>query len=327
VGDIVMATPSLQNIRIAFPNHKLVITGKPFCRDILQASGLFDEFIPRPSSGEGFLAYQNYIATLAKKSPCAGMLLTNSLSSALDFFLARIPLRLGYQNEGRSIFLTDGLARQSEPMDQYYARLTQALGAAPETRELTLGLDENTERALKVASQKHDFNENDEVIGLNPGAGFGESKKWPKESFVELAKRILQDYPTTKFFVFGGPGDEDRADFISSQIGENAINLSQESPGLHRVKGFIERTSLFITNDSGLRWYSVALKKPTVVLFGPSDPELTHCHLENYYPLRNPVPCSPCKHRICPIGFECMLGLTPEKVMNKIREIKDNPKK
>jgi heptosyltransferase II len=321
VGDIVMAMPSLQNIRTAFPDHELIVTGKPFCRDILEASNLYDQFIPRPALGQGFLTYFRYISQLSQLKPCAGMLLTNSLSSAFDFFLARISLRLGYQNEGRSVFLTDGIPKQSEPMDQYYTRITQCFGASPKTKELILGLDERTRRSVRVAEQKYDFNDEDKFIGLNPGAGYGESKKWPKESFVELAKLILHERPKTRFFVFGGPGDEDRADFISSEIGENAINLSRESPGLHCVKGFIERLDLFITSDSGLRWYSVALKKPTLVLFGPSDPDLTHCHLDNYYPLRNPVSCSPCKFRVCPVGFECMRGLTPQKVMECIRKL------
>jgi heptosyltransferase-2 len=85
------------------------------------------------------------------------------------------------------------------------------------------------------------------------------------------------------------------------------------------MKSVFPELDITVTNDSGLRWYSLSAAVPTFVIFGASDPSLTHCFTENFYELRKPVACSPCKHRICPTDFQCMLGLTPEIVFEHLR--------
>jgi len=321
VGDIVMCTPSLRNLKESFPQKKFVATGKSNIKDVLRSNGIFDEFLYKPGKDQGISAYVNYIQKIRQLGPSAGILYTNSVGTAMDFFLARVPLRLGYKNEMREFILTHSIPRNKEPMDKYYARLTRAFGAEIQSNDLEMGLDESCIKIFEIVERKYNIDSKEFIIGLNPGAGFGETKKWLSDYYVDLAKKILEVRSGVRFFVFGGPGDEDRADYISDEIGESAINLSKESLGLHNIKPFFHRMQLFVTNDSGLRWYSLSMKKPTVVLFGSSDPSLTNCFMENFYPLRNPVHCSPCKNRVCPTDFACMKGLTAGKVFHVVHEI------
>ena len=240
-----------------------------------------------------------------------------------DFFLARFPIRMGYKNEMRELVLTHSLVKEKVPMDKHYAKLTEAFGAEITANNLEINFDEQSIRVFNIVEKKYQINQDDIIIGLNPGAGFGETRKWIKNHFVALAKLIDQTFPNIKFFIFGGPGDEERADFIAREIGDKAINLSRESLGLHNIKPFFDRMQLFVTGDTGLRWYSLSMSKPTIVIFGGSDPYVTHCFLDNFYPIRNEVHCSPCKNRTCPTDFACMKGLKPEKVLYLIKKLKN----
>ena len=323
VGDIVMAIPSLKNLKEAFPKHKIIGTGKPFIKDILKSNQIFDEYIIKPPKSDGTANYLSYIQKLKDLSPASAILFTNSFSSAFDIFLARFPVRFGYKNELREIILTDSVPMPKVPMDELYSNLVQNFSCPIIHKELELPLDEKSIRIFNIVEEKYDIKDDEVILGLNPGAGFGESKKWPPHYFVKLAELLLKKYPKLRFFVFGGPGDEQRADFISNQIGDSAINLSKECLGLHNSKPFFHRMQALITTDSGLRWYGIAMQKPTFVLFGSSDPSLTNCFTDNFYPLRKPVSCSPCKNRICPTDFACMNELTPKTVFENILSLKE----
>lgn len=323
VGDIVMVTPSLRNLKNTYPDKQFIATGRANCFDVLRSNQIFDDFVIKPSKQAGMGAYLNYIQELHRYNHAASLLYTNSFSTAWDFFLARFPIRMGYKNEMREFVLTHSLVKEKVAMDQYYAKLTKAFGGEITAKNLEINFDEQSIRIFNIVEKKYQIKPDDIIIGLNPGAGFGETRKWLKHHFVALAKLIDHSFPNIKFFIFGGPGDEERADFISKEIGDKAINLSRESLGLHNIKPFFDRMQLFVTGDSGLRWYSLSMNKPTIVLFGSSDPNLTHCFLDNFYPVRNKVHCSPCKNRICPTDFACMKDLMPDKVLNLIKELKN----
>jgi len=323
VGDIVMATPSLRNLKEAYPDHQFIATGRPYSPDIVGANGIFDQFIPKPPKGSGPGAYIAYIKTLRTYENSAGILYTNSFSSALDLYLAGVRLRLGYQNEMRSFFLTHSIPlEEGLAMDEKYNNLTSTFGAFTDHKDLELGLDEKSLKIYQSILKKYSIQEEEILIGLNPGAGFGETKKWINDYFITLGKEMRRSFGPLRFLVFGGPGDEHRADQICEGLGKDALNLSKESLGLHNIKPFFSRMDLFITNDSGLRWYALAMKKPTIVLFGSTDPNLTRCFVDNTYPIQKKVYCSPCKYRVCPVGFECMRELTPEMVFDLVEKLR-----
>lgn len=322
VGDIAMLTPTLRNLRLAYPNNRFIGVGKAFCKDILSPNQIFNEFIVLP--GKSILKNAKALRTLKGS---AGILFTNSLGSALEFFLAGLGPRIGYANDGRSLFLSHALKKPKVAMDLYYANLGSYCGAKPLCNQLEMLTEtQSTKFAAQYLSGFHLDGQSD-IIGLNPGAGFGETKRWFKEYFVELGKLALKHNPKSRFFVFAGPGEEGLGEFICQGIGKAAIPIWPANPGLNHIRAFVDKLTVMVTNDSGLRWYSLAKNIPTIVLFGSSDPNLTNCFTEHMRPLRVAVPCSPCKHRVCPTQHECMRELTPEHVFNILKQTLDESQK
>ena len=95
---------------------------------------------------------------------------------------------------------------------------------------------------------------------------------------------------------------------------------SDEVP-LDILKGIIQRTSLLITNDTGTRHYAVALRRPVIVIMGPTDPRYTGANLEMSTVLREDVDCGPCHLKVCPTDLKCMTAISVERVLESVEQI------
>jgi heptosyltransferase-2 len=74
------------------------------------------------------------------------------------------------------------------------------------------------------------------------------------------------------------------------------------------------RCEVFLTNDSGAMHIASSLGVPTVAIFGATDHLATGPTGSHSVVVRQPVDCSPCLLRKCPIDHRCMTGVAPERV-------------
>ena len=78
---------------------------------------------------------------------------------------------------------------------------------------------------------------------------------------------------------------------------------------------------LFLTNDSGAMHIASALGVPTVTVFGATDHTTTGPTGPLARVVREPVDCSPCLLRECPIDHRCMTRVTVEQVVGSRRHM------
>jgi heptosyltransferase-2 len=71
---------------------------------------------------------------------------------------------------------------------------------------------------------------------------------------------------------------------------------------------------VYLTNDSGPMHIASALGVRTVVVFGATDEHATGPTGDLYRVVREPVECSPCLLRECPIDHRCMTRVTSDRV-------------
>lgn len=102
---------------------------------------------------------------------------------------------------------------------------------------------------------------------LNPGAGWG-SKRWPSESFSELASRLSKNRISS--FINFGPGEENIAHEVENASRGAAARISCS---LGELIALTRRAKLFVGGDTGPLHLAVALNTPSVALFGPTNPE------------------------------------------------------
>lgn len=109
-------------------------------------------------------------------------------------------------------------------------------------------------------------------IGIQLGAQ-DTYKMWPVDNFVELVKKINEEFPKTKFIMLGSTKYEKilTKEFISKFKQPNLIvNLCGKS-SIQELPNILNDLDLLITNDTGTLHLAIALQKKTVSLFGPTN--------------------------------------------------------
>lgn len=100
-------------------------------------------------------------------------------------------------------------------------------------------------------------------------------KTWALERFAELARQICgPGAPCSgwQVAVIVGPGEEGIADNFRALVPTLKIIPIAGKPDLLSVAAILKRCRLFIGNDSGISHIAAAVGAPTLVLFGPTDP-------------------------------------------------------
>lgn len=249
------------------------------------------------------------------------IVLPNSLKSALLPWMAKIPLRIGYDGELRRLILNGSLPKPSKtakpPMIQWYG----ALGG--------YGLADLDNPRLKVASSYlqetlAEFDLQPGYLALAPGAEYGPAKRWPAEHFAAVASRFLRDNPDQFAVLHGGPKDVEFSQSIKAAVKseyQDRVRVLAGKTKLAQAVVLMAGAGALVTNDSGLMHVGAALNIPVHAVFGSSSPEHT--------PPLNPsakvyylnLECSPCFERQCPLGHtRCLVDLSPELVCESLSQ-------
>jgi heptosyltransferase-2 len=326
VGDVVMATPALRALRGAHPRARITLEGRAGFEELLQGLPLFDEFLVDP--GRSPRETWRRVRILRKRRFDLAVLLPDSPRAALGPFLARVPQRVGFSRDPlRSAMLSDRLRhprhaghRRPLPTTERYLKITRRLGC-PDAGTI-LELKASPEARARVDQQlaEHGIASEARLLVVTPGASFGASKLWPAEHFASACDQISSNHKLVTVLA-PGPGEFQIASEIASQMQERAIALVNKPPRLADLKALISRSALLLSNDTGPRHIAVALRRPVVVVMGPTNPAHTSLHLERQRVLRREIPCSPCQLKTCPIDHRCMTGLHPDLVITAAGEL------
>jgi heptosyltransferase II len=316
LGDAVMSLPAIRAIRSAFPNAHLAVLARPWVADLYARERTIDQIIPYPA--KTFTEKRAFARSLRAAHYDAAILLPNSFDSALTMWMAGIPERIGYNRDARGILLTRAIP-VPEPGDIprherfYYLDLLRRAGIMekfPPTEPIEL---EGIAAAREAGAAKLTaIGIAQPVIGVSPGAAYGNAKRWLPERFAEAAARVASKRGAS-VLVFGAAGE--RA--LCQQVAD-AIPSSRNLAGETTVREFIDLAaacSLFLTNDSGAMHIVSALGVPVAVVFGATDDATTGPSGRNWHILREHAECSPCLLRDCPIDHRCMTRVTTDTVV------------
>lgn len=268
VGDCVMATPALRALRQALPEARITLLARPGLEALLAGAPWFDEIIV--ASNRGWLDPFRLGAQIRDLRADAALLLPNSFRSAGTVWLSRIPRRIGYSRDGRGWMLTDRLPspdpRRPVPAVDYYAALTAwALGVATIERRMELFVTDEQQQAADALLAGVDK----PFALLNPG-GNRADKRWPIERFAAVAAELSRQHGLA-IVVSGAPAEAVLLDQLATVSSVPVLNLASRGVTLGSLKSAIQRSAIVITNDTGPRHLAVALDRPVVTLFGPTD--------------------------------------------------------
>jgi heptosyltransferase-2 len=323
VGDVVMATPTVRALKRLYPQAFLSCLIKPSLADVIEGNPHVDEVIlchHRTSHP----AHRTWavIKHLRQIRYDLGVLLTNSIRSAILSWAGGVRRRVGYARDGRGLLLTDRLKPLKEngywkpmPVIDYYLDVARYLGAQDISHQMELVTSEANEHAADAVWKKLGFSPQDTVVALNPGAAYGPAKRWPSDYFAKLAQRLADRQ--MKVVVMCGPGETGFAKYIADAALRPRFvkSLADEQLSLGLSKAVVRRSALLVTTDSGPRHFAAAFGRPVVSLFGPTHQEWTITHHPLETRLQKKLPCGPCQQRTCPLKHhQCMTELNVDEV-------------
>jgi heptosyltransferase II len=316
LGDAVMSLPAIRSLRQVFPHAHLCVVARPWVADLYAREAGIDRVILYPAA-KTFRARRDFAARLHAERFDGAILLQNAFDAALITWLAGIPERIGYDRDARRFLLTRAIP-VPEPGDIprherfYYLELLRRAGLIerlPADEAIRLdGIAAARDAgiahlaALEIAEP---------VIGISPGAAYGNAKRWLPERFAQAAAQL--DHPV---LIFGSQAERGLCEEVAAGLrraGRDARNLAGETT----LRQFIDLAAacrLFLTNDSGAMHVASALGVPTVTIFGATDDTTTGPTGPLARIVREHAECSPCLLRECPIDHRCMTRVTADRV-------------
>ncbi|KRC76640.1 ADP-heptose--LPS heptosyltransferase 2 [compost metagenome] len=275
VGDVCMSLPSLRALHAS--GIPLVICARPWARDLLDGVAKQD-FIPmRGKVGPDRAAVGAHRRSLGTQGRHArGLLLPDSLSSALVFRLAGLP-SAGYRDDGRSFLLRWPYAKPAESLHavESWHHLTRLAltrwglpsGPAQPGRTLDLPLTPAHQSAAGQALNDAGLGDRRFVLIAPTATGLhkGRIKVWP--GFDTLTRALQERGHTVVMCPPPAETDEARRNAPTAQL------LPPLTLGAFAA--LTARAALVICNDSGVSHVAAAASARELTLFGVTRPERT----------------------------------------------------
>ncbi|NTW07209.1 MAG: lipopolysaccharide heptosyltransferase II [Syntrophaceae bacterium] len=315
IGDAILTIPAVDSIRATYPEAHIAVLAKPWVADIYKLFTGVDEVIIYENQYDNALGVFHLAKLLKKRKFDLAILLQNAIEAAIIAFAAGIPLRAGYNSDGRGILLTHSVQRSREirrlHQTDYYLEMVKALGCASVNKEMHLETKISRHEAESVL-QKYLPDPKKEIIGIAPGATYGPAKRWFPARFAAAADKIA-GANACQIILLGGKSDDDAAEEVKSLAQTGVLNLAGRT-NLKEAVFLISQCRLFISNDSGLMHVAGALNIPTIAIFGSTNPQTTSPVGNQSVVVHREVACSPCLKKTCPTDFQCMELITVEDI-------------
>ena len=325
IGDVVMTLPAVAAIRKTWPRARISILAKPWVAEVYRLSPDVDEIITfaEPGRHAGILGKWRLAGELRSYDFDCAIILQNAIEAAILARLAGIPLRAGYNSDGRGLLLTHSVRRtpaiRKVHQIDYYREMVRALGCTTAGRNVHLRPGKDYDETAKRLLGQFGIGEGSPLIGIAPGAAYGPAKKWLPELFSATADRLI-DATGAQTILFGSSNDRESTAAVEKNARHRLIDIAGKTD-LKEAMALIAHCTLFLSNDSGLMHVAGALGIPTIAIFGSTNPATTSPVGEKSVVIHHDVPCSPCLKSVCPTDFRCMEMIGVDEVYAAARKL------
>ena len=323
IGDAVMTIPAVNAVRNAFPQARISLLAKPWLAEVYRLCPSLDEIIlfHDPGSHAGMMGKIRLANELKTRKFAAAILLQNAIEAAIITWWAGIPIRAGYNSDGRGLLLTHSVQRteaiRKVHQIEYYLEMVKSLGCPSAGTDVRLRPGQEYDALAEKLFDAHGIGREGMLIGVAPGATYGPAKRWYSDRFAAVADRLMDEF-SARIILFGSKDDRESADHVQGHSHYPLINLAGKT-NLKEAVAVMARCSLFISNDSGLMHVAGALNIPTVAIFGSTNPVATAPVGDKSVVIYKGASCSPCLKETCPTDYRCMDMISVDDVYETSR--------
>jgi len=295
LGDTVMATPAIENLINYYDKFEIILIGSFVSVEI---------FKNHPKISNSYVIRKNYISLFKISKKIGFFGLSFSFRSS---FRAKI-LKLLISSEKKFQF-NKSKYKNRHQVEKYSDFVNESLNTNYLAGKLII-----------YPNLNHTKKNSKSIIGINPGASYGNSKRWSPKEFAKVATVLSNKFD---ILIFGDIGEMEIAADIEKYLDRKGITNYQNLVGRTSIEELIFHIStldIFITGDSGPMHIAAAFQIPTVTIFGPTDDKETSQWMNNKSKIiKKNLVCQPCKKRKCPLSHNnCMKLIKAEDVLKLV---------
>lgn len=323
-----MTVPALRELRRVLPDAHITLVSRPGPADIFVDADFVDEVLVFDRSGLGSTWRQ--AREWSERRFDLALLLQNAFEAAAIAFLARVPLRLGYDADRRRRLLTHPIPSPAWKNERheifYYLNLVAELErllcgtSIVESNDPRFALDVSVDRRRRAKEflHAHGVRPGGPLVLLCPGSINSRAKRWPAERYAAVADHFAGAGASVA--LIGAPGELQVSNEVSMRARHKPMVLTGKT-SVAEATAIISVADVLITNDTGPAHIGSAVGTPTLVIFGPTNPLTTRPFAPTAEIIRQKPDCAPCMLRDCPIDHRCMTAISPEEVFARANAI------
>ena len=294
---MVLLTPALRALKRAYPESNLTLLLRPLVADLMETHPYVDTCIVDIKSKGRYRSLMGLIRQIHKAAFDAAVVLhPTSFRNALLPFLARVPIRVGTNVNGRGRLLTASCKDDTSVHEVHrYLRVLQLLDIDTGSDALEFWHTDTDRQMIQVFLDVEDVSSTDRLIALNLGTTW-RTKRWDIANFAEVIQQIAHLTPDVRIVLTGSSKELALAEVLPTSL--PIINLIGKTSIL-QLGALLERCEVYLTCDSGPMHIAAAVGTPTVALFGPTSPVRHKPYGTGHTIIEKPVECRPCYKRTC----------------------------
>lgn len=334
IGNVVLYTPAIRAIRERFPDAEIVLAvGNNRRNEEVLGPELVDRVVEVPLHAPLGRRLRDVLALRRERFDLA----VNCFSCYWPYQIAftafaRIPWRCGHVTSPGWRGTFDEVYNIPAVMerDQYevdrYLELAFALGVDPSSvdRQPAVHVPEHARQRAAELLAERGIEQGDRFVAVHAGTSWVMTwKQWGLDRFEQVVER-LSSTPGLKFVLVGAPDERESQSAMIARLAARLDGRFADLVGRTDVPvlaAVLDRAELLVANDSGPMQIAVALGRPTVVPWGPSDyPRNAPRDRTLHTVIFKGLPCSPCYHmpgdsavHLCN-DRQCLHQITPEEV-------------
>jgi lipopolysaccharide heptosyltransferase II len=317
IGDVLLSTIVLDNLREAFPDAEIDFLTEPASEDVVIHHPSLNNVLVYNRKRDTILGF--FLRLRARKYDLVFDLFCNPKSAQMTFATGA-PLRVGYPFRGRAWAYNVKVKGLPESVHntEFNLDALRHLEIPVIRKTVTFHLTDAERQWARNFLAQH-RTDNGLLVALNPGCSF-ETKRWGSAHFADLADMLVERGGAEILLVWG-PGEEEEVQSIMKRMKWKAITAPKTS--LLQLGALLSECDYLVSGDTGPMHIAAAVDTPPLCIFGPTKPSGHRAfHPKSAVVRLESLECLECDLTTCTIGNMCMRDLPAETVFAAFEEMR-----
>lgn len=346
IGDVVMTTPFLRELRWNLPDAWITLVVKPAVYNLVELCPYVNEVLTYDWNTQGrFWQLRRHGRALAlawkhlwrRRFDLAILPRwdVDHYHGTFVLYFSGAPWHVGYSenvidhkrrlNSSYDLLFTHVLDDNTLKHEvEHNLEVIRFLGGAVQEDRLELWVGEEDDAFAEQVLTLHGVHSDDLLIAFNPGAG-APRRMWPLANFMELGDWLRKECHA-RIVVVGGAGEGSLGQELQQQLGKMVVNVVGQTT-LRQTGALLKRSHLYVGNDAGPMHLSAAVGVPVVEIschprsgspIHPNSPRRFGPWGVPHSVLQPEMAFDPCSEACTAAQAHCILRVTVEQVKEAI---------